>query len=284
VAEWLRSGLQSRVHRFDSGRRLSVHPFLADPPPLVIAHRGAAGDAPENTIEAFQEAVDLGCRYLETDAHVTRDGVVVAFHDARLDRVTDRSGAIRDLTIAEVEQADAGFRFGSGAFRGRGVRVPRLETILTRWPDARVNIDPKDDHTVEPLVALLDRLDAWERVCVGAFSDARLKRVRQLSRGRACTSMGPAAVAAAYVSSRTGRMPRLGADCLQVPTTQGPLKLVTPRFVEAAHRAGLPVHVWTVDDARKMRRLLDMRVDGIMTNRPGVLLDVLQAATNASLP
>jgi glycerophosphoryl diester phosphodiesterase len=257
-----------------------VHPFLADPPPLVIAHRGAAGDAPENTMAAFAAAAALGCRYLETDAHVTRDGVVVAFHDDRLDRVTDRSGAIRDLTIAEVEQADAGHRFqaedGSFPFRGTGITVPRLEAILTRWPDARVNIDPKADDTVDPLVELIDRLNAWERVCVGSFSDARLTRVRKLSHGRACTSMGPRAVATAKLAAETtGRMPRLGADCLQVPPRQGPIPLVTPRFVRAAHRAGLAVHVWTIDDRPAMRRLLDMGVDGIMTNRPAVLRAVL---------
>jgi glycerophosphoryl diester phosphodiesterase len=284
VAEWLRSGLQSRVHRFDSGRRLFVHPFLADPPPLVIAHRGAAEDAPENTIEAFAGAVGLGCRYLETDAHATKDGVVVAFHDHRLDRVTDRAGAIADLTADEVERADAGYHFrapdGTFPYRGQGVRVPRLETILTRWPDARVNIDPKDDLCVDPLVALIDRLDAWERVCIGAFSDARLHRVRTKSRGRACTSMGPRAVATVTLAAAaTGRMPRLGADCLQVPPRQGRIPLVTPRFVKAAHRAGLPVHVWTIDDALAMRRLLAMGVDGIMTNRPRVLRDLLQAAT-----
>jgi glycerophosphoryl diester phosphodiesterase len=266
-----------------------VHPFLDHKPPLVIAHRGAAGDAPENTIEAFEAAIDLGCGYLETDAHLTRDGVVVAFHDCRLDRVTDRKGRISELGIAEVEAADAGFHFtapdGTHSFRGRGVRVPRLEDILTRWPDARVNIDPKADDTVEPLVALLDRLDAWERVCIGAFSDARLKRVRRLARGRACTSMGPAAVAIAKLSTASGRMPRLGADCLQVPPAQGGIPLVTERFVRAAHRAGLPVHVWTIDDEPAMRRLLGLQVDGIMTNRPSALLDVVQAATrNESLP
>lgn len=251
-----------------------MHPFLDAPPPLAIAHRGAAGDAPENTMEAFEIAVELGCRYLETDAHVTRDGVVVAFHDCRLDRVTDRRGRIRDLTIAEVEQADAGVRFPG--YENRGVRVPRLETLLERWPDARVNIDPKEDDCVEPLVALLDRLDAWERVCIGAFSDARLKRVRRLARGRACTSMGPAAVATAWLAARSGRrMPRLGANCLQVPRTQGRFTLVTARFVRAAHEAGLPVHVWTIDDAMAMRELLALGVDGIMTNRPRVLLGVL---------
>ena len=259
-----------------------MHPFLADPPPLVIAHRGAAGDAPENTIEAFAAAVELGCRYLETDAHVTRDGVVVAFHDCRLGRVTDRRGEIAELTIAEVEAADAGFNFrgqdGTFPFRGKGVRVPRLEDILTRWPDARVNIDPKHDRCVDPLVALLDRLDAWDRVCIGAFSDARLRRVRALSRGRACTSMGPAAVATARLAAAAGRMPRLGADCVQVPLGRGPVPIVTRRFVDAAHRARLPVHVWTIDDAPTMRRLLDIGVDGIMTNRPAVLTEVVRAA------
>jgi glycerophosphoryl diester phosphodiesterase len=258
-----------------------VHPFLSDPPPLVIAHRGAAGDAPENTIEAFATAVELGCRYLETDAHVTRDGVVVAFHDCRLDRVTDRRGEIAGLTIADVEAADAGFHFrGPGdtfPFRGKGVRVPRLEEILTRWPDARVNIDPKHDRCVDPLVALLDRLDAWERVCIGAFSDARLRRVRALSRGRACTSMGPAAVATARLAANAGRMPRLGADCLQVPLRHGPVPIVTEKLVRAAHRAGLPVHVWTIDDEPTMGRLLDLGVDGIMTNRPAMLVEVLAA-------
>jgi glycerophosphoryl diester phosphodiesterase len=283
-------GWLDEVHRTDAARARShrdracvklrrVHPFLADPPPLAIAHRGAAGDAPENTMEAFEIAVDLGCRYLETDAHVTRDGVVVAFHDCRLDRVTDKRGRIRDLTIAEVERADAGFHFPG--FRGRGVRVPRLEEILTRWPDARVNIDPKEDGCVEPLVALLDRLDAWERVCIGAFSDARLKRVRRLARGRACTSMGPAAVATAWLSARSGRMPRLGANCVQVPRTQGPVPLVTGRFVDAAHGAGLPVHVWTIDDPAVMRDLLALGVDGIMTNRPRVLFDVLDERDGA---
>jgi glycerophosphoryl diester phosphodiesterase len=256
-----------------------VHPFLADPPPLLIAHRGAAGDAPENTLEAFAAAVALGCRYLETDAHVTRDGVVVAFHDDRLDRVTDRAGTIAELDIAEVEQADAGFHFtapdGSFPFRGRGVKVPRLEEILTRWPHARVNIDPKRDETVEPLAALIERHDAWDRVCIGSFSDARLRRVRALSRGRACTSMGPRAVATVRLAAATGRMPRLGADCIQVPLRHGPIPIVTRRFVTAAHRAGLPVHVWTIDDEATMRRLLDLGVDGIMTNRPRVLRGVL---------
>jgi glycerophosphoryl diester phosphodiesterase len=250
------------------------------PAPVAIAHRGGAEEAPENTIEAFGAAVALGYRFLETDAHVTRDGVVVAFHDACLDGLTDRTGAIASLPIAEVEAADAGFAFSpdggrSFPFRGRGVRVPRLETLLQRWPDARVNIDPKDDACVEPLVALLDRLDAWERVNVGSFSDRRLRRIRALSRGRACTSMGPRAVAVARAAALGGRMPRQGADCIQVPIRTGRIRIVTAGFVRAAHRAGLPVHVWTVNEPAAMRELLELGVDGIMTDRPRVLRDVL---------
>ena len=262
--------------------RHDLHPFLDQPPPLAIAHRGGAEEAPQNTLEAFGAAIALGYRYFETDAHVTRDGVLVAFHDPRLDDVTDRTGVIAALTIAEVEAADAGHVFSpddgrSFPFRGRGQRVPRLEELLMRWPSARFNIDPKDDACVEPLAALIERLGAWDRVAFGAFSDRRLRRVRALSGGRACTSMGPRAVAAARAAVLSGRMPRQGADCVQVPLRSGPIPIVTARFVEAAHRAGLPVHVWTVDDEPTMHHLLDLGVDGIMTDRPRLLRDVLAA-------
>jgi glycerophosphoryl diester phosphodiesterase len=260
-----------------------LHPFLAPPAPIAIAHRGGAGEAPENTLAAFASAVALGFRDLETDAHVTRDGVVVAFHDARLDGLTDRAGAIAELSAAEVEAADAGHFFSPDGgrtfpFRGRGLRVPRLEEILVRWPRTRVNIDPKADACVEPLVALIDRLAAWDRVAFGAFSDRRLRRLRELSSGRACTSMGPRAVAcAAAAAAATGRMPRSGADCVQVPLRSGRVPLVTARFVRAAHRAGLAVHVWTINDEPTMRRLLDLGADAIMTDRPRLLRDVLAA-------
>jgi glycerophosphoryl diester phosphodiesterase len=256
-----------------------LHPFLDHPGPIAFAHRGGAGEAPENTLAAFEIAVSLGYRYLETDAHITGDGVLVAFHDDRLDRVTDRTGVIARLTIEEVEAADAGYTFSpddgrSFPFRGRGVRVPRLEELLLRWPDARVNIDPKADACVGPLAALLDRLGAWERVCIGSFSDRRLHRIRELGRGRACTSMGPHAVALARLTATSGRMPQLGADCIQVPTRRGPIPIVTRRFVEAAHRAGLPVHVWTVDDEATIERLLKLGVDGIMGDRLRLLREV----------
>lgn len=256
--------------------RQAIHSFLDDAGPIAIAHRGGGGEAPENTLPAFEAAVALGYRYLETDAHVTRDGVVVASHDAGLERVTDRRGAIADLDVAEVEAADAAYRFspdGGQTFplRGHGTRVPRLEELLLRWPRTRFVIDPKADECVAPLVALIRHVEAWDRVCVGSFSDARLRRVRALSGNRACTSMGPRAVVVARLVAGAGAMPRLGADCVQVPVREGRLRIVTARFVRAAHRAGLPVHVWTVDDERTMRVLLDLGVDGIMSDRPRLL-------------
>lgn len=257
----------------------ALHPFLDRRSPVGFAHRGGAGSAPENTIPAFEAALALGYLYLETDVHLTRDGVLVAFHDSHLDRVTDVDGTIAELDIAAVEAADAGYTFttdggGTHPFRGQGVRVPRLEHMLERWPQARINIDMKSDAAVEPLAALLDRLGAWPRVCIGSFSDRRLHRIRALGRGRACTSMGPHAVAVARAAAAMGRVPRGHSDCLQVPLRHGHVPIVTRRFVRAAHRARLPVHVWTVNDASAMRELLDLGVDGIMTDRLRLLRDV----------
>jgi glycerophosphoryl diester phosphodiesterase len=249
---------------------------------VAIAHRGGSDEAPENTLPAFARAVELGYRYLETDVHLTRDGVVVAFHDPLLDRVTDGAGAIAELGVEAVEAADAGLHFTQDGgrtfpYRGQAIRVPRLEKLLTRWPHARINVDPKSDAVVEPLADLLDRHDAWARVCIGSFSDARLKRIRARSRGRACTSMGPRAVAVAWASSVAGVMPRQSADCLQVPPGRGRIAIVTRRFVRAAHRAGLPVHVWTINDEPTMHALLDLGVDGVMTDRPRLLRAVFES-------
>ncbi len=255
--------------------------FLERSTTIAFAHRGGGGEAPENTLPAFEAAVTLGYRYLETDVHLTRDGVLLAFHDSSLERLTDRAGRIRALSVAEVREADAGYGFSpdgghSFPFRGTGVLVPTLEELLTRWDDVFVNIDAKTDDTVAPLIALVQRLHAFNRVCIGSFSDRRVARIRALAGGRICSSMGQVASAMAYAASRTGRMPRFHADCLQVPQRWGKLR-IDRRFVSAAHRAGLPVHVWTVDDQTEMEFLLDLGVDGIMTDRPRLLKQVLEA-------
>lgn len=229
---------------------------------------------------AFERAVQLGYTWFETDVHVTRDGVVVAFHDGRLDRVTNHRGRIADLTYAEVSTADAGYwcTLDLGAtypFRGRGITVPTLADILQRWPHVRVNIDAKADHTVAPVMALVHRLDALPRVCVASFSDRRVARMRRLARGTVLSSMGEIAVTTAYASSRFGRMPRLGAARVQVPLRVGALRLVDQRFVDAAHRAGLAIDVWTVNSEREIHHALDLGVDGIMSDRLKLLKQIL---------
>jgi glycerophosphoryl diester phosphodiesterase len=243
------------------------HPFLAHPGPLAFAHRGGAGDWPENTMPAFEGAVRLGFRHLETDVHVTADGVLVAFHDDRLDRVTDRQGLIRDLPWSEVARARVDGR----------EPIPRFEELLEAFPDVHVNVDPKHDSAEDALVEVLGRGDTLERVCVGAFSDRRLARLRSSLGPGLCTSLGPAGVARLRAAASGLPGGRFVSRCVQVPVRAGRVTIVDRRFVDAAHRRGLQVHVWTVDDPDEMARLLDLGVDGIMTDRPAVLRGVLEA-------
>ena len=243
-------------------------PFLDWPGTLAFAHQGAhSPDGPgENTMAAFEAAVALGYRYLETDAHVTSDGVLVAFHDDRLDHLTGGTGVLGDLPYAAVKEA---------LVRDRE-EIPLLENLLTAWPDVRINIDPKHDAAVDPLVDLIERTGTVDRVCVGAFSDRRLTRVRERLGPQVCTSMGPRQVARFLAASRGLPAGSFSAACLQVPVRRGPVPLVTDRVVAAAHERGLQVHVWTVNDADEMRSLLDLGVDGIMTDRADLLKAVLQ--------
>jgi glycerophosphoryl diester phosphodiesterase len=244
----------------------AAFPFLDWPGPIAFAHRGGASEAPENTMPAFEHAVRLGYRYVETDVHVTADGELLAFHDDRLDRVTDRVGALADLPWSEVRAARVDGR----------EPIPRFEDLLGAWPDLRINVDPKHDAAVEPLAKVLRRTGAVDRVGVGAFSDRRLARLQTLVGGGLCTSMGPRQVARLVAASR--HLPggaHLTSPCAQVPTHQGRIPLVTPAFVQTAHRRGVQVHVWTIDERDEMIRLLDLGVDGIMTDRPQVLKDVL---------
>jgi glycerophosphoryl diester phosphodiesterase len=243
-------------------------PFLDWPGPLAFAHQGAHADGQsgENTMASFEAAVALGYRYLETDAHATADGVLVAFHDDHLDRLTDRTGAIGDLPWSEVQAARV---------RGRH-EIPLLEDLLTAWPDVRINIDPKHDAAVDPLVDLIQRTGTIDRVCIGAFSDTRLARVRAALGHRICTSMGPHQVRRLFAAARGVPAGRFSAACVQVPVRHGLVPLVTRRFVATAHRRDLQVHVWTINEAEEMHRLLDLGVDGIMTDRPEVLKTVLE--------
>jgi glycerophosphoryl diester phosphodiesterase len=233
--------------------------------PLAFAHRGGASEAPENTMPAFAAAVALGYRYLETDVHVTADGVLLALHDEELDRVTDRTGRIRDLPYREVAKA---------LIDGREP-IPRLDELFEAFPDARVNIDCKHDSAVDALVDTIERTGTHDRVCLAAFSDRRLGRLRAKLGPDVASSLGPKGIARLRGASYGLPSGRFAAGCAQVPPGRGPIPLVDARFVAAAHQRGLQVHVWTIDEPDQMRALLDLGVDGIMTDRPAVLKDVL---------
>jgi glycerophosphoryl diester phosphodiesterase len=214
---------------------------------------------------AFAGAVELGFRYVETDVHLTSDGKVLAFHDDRLDRVTDRVGVIEELPWSEVREA---------LVDGKEP-IPLLEDLLTTWPDLRVNIDPKHDAVVEPLARVLRSLDAIERVCIGSFSDRRIRHLEEVLGPELCTSLGPKGVAKLRASSFGLGRRHPGGRCVQVPTTAGGVTLVDRRFIDRAHASDLDVHVWTIDDPDEMNNLLDLGVDGIMTDLPSVLRSVL---------
>jgi glycerophosphoryl diester phosphodiesterase len=250
--------------------RATAYPFLDAPGPLAFSHRSLGGGL-ENALRGFSEAVDLGYRYLETDVHATRDGVLVAFHDRTLGRVTDARGRIADLSWAQVRRA---------RIAGREP-IPLLDDVLDAFPAARINIDVKHPSAVAPLIDRLRRGGDHlvDRVCVGSFSDRRVAAVRRGVGPRLCTALGPAGVAQLRAVA-AGRLPAglvpTYAGCAQVPLRAGPLRILTRSLLATAHRAGLQVHVWTVNDAAVMRRLLDLGVDGIMTDRPRVLRTVLE--------
>lgn len=253
-------------------------PFFAAPF-LAFAHRGGGvtpADLPrENTLHAFTAAVALGFGYLETDVHLTRDGILVAFHDDRLDRVTDRTGLVAELPCAEVQRARIA---GQDA-------IPTLAQVLQAVPTARFNIDAKADAAVDPLVEAIAEHEAWDRVNVTSFGVARLHRLRHRLRRR----LGPHHRVASSVSSAgvawSRFVPGLPAavhsagHALQIPARQRlagrEVEIATAALVDRAHRAGQQVHVWTVNDAEEMNRLIDLGVDGLIGDRLDTLVAVL---------
>jgi glycerophosphoryl diester phosphodiesterase len=241
--------------------------------PRAFAHRGwHTGELAglENSMAAFQRAVDEGIRYLETDVHATRDGVLVAFHDSVLDRVSDGKGSIASQSWEQVRRARIG-----------GLEpVPLMADVLAAFPDAMVNIDAKSDAAVGPLIDLITSSRAQDRVCLGSFSGRRLRALRAALGPGVATSLAPGEVLpllppGGLLSRKDVRS--IGAVAAQVPVRYGRQRIVTPRFVGLAHSLGLEVHAWTIDDAEQMRELLDIGVDGIMTDRPDVLRTVYRS-------
>jgi glycerophosphoryl diester phosphodiesterase len=248
-----------------------AHPYLAGSgdggKPLAFAHRGGAAAGDENTLAAFQRAVDLGYRYLETDVHATRDGVAVVFHDRTTDRMLGRPGRIEDLSYADLQ---------SVRMNGATV-VPRLDDVLSIWPDRFINIDVKAELAVGPTVDAVRRTRAIDRILLASFSERRVARLRALAGPGVATSLGMSGVARLWTSSRVGRggaRAAAHAVAAQTPLRVRGVQFTDRRLIDHAHRLGLAVHVWTVDDPDDIRALLDAGVDGIMTDHIQVLRDV----------
>ncbi|MFB7372826.1 glycerophosphodiester phosphodiesterase family protein [Streptomyces sp. NPDC056222] len=244
------------------------HPYLDHPSPIPFAHRGGTADGLENTAAAFRRAAAAGYRYFETDVHTTADGALVAFHDSTLDRVTDAAGRIRDLPWDAVREA-----------RVAGKEpLPLFEELLEEFPEARWNVDLKAESSLVPLVDLIRRTGAWDRICVGSFTEGRVARAQRLAGPRLATSYGVKGILGLRL--RSLGIPaalRAGAVAAQVPASQGGIPVVDRRFVREAHARGLQVHVWTVNDPERMNSLLDLGVDGIMTDHLEALRAVLTA-------
>lgn len=261
----------------------ALHPFFRSARPLVFAHRGGSALAPENTLAAFDNGLSLGADGLELDVHLSSDGVVVVHHDRLLDRTTNLSGPIADRQAGELNRADAGCRFRRGGetpFRAAGIGVPTLAGVLGRYRDARIIIEIKV-NTVEmarAVVSVVRAADAIDRVCLGSFGLGVLRAVRALEPALATSAAREEVRWALYRSWVRWPARRVPYQGYQIPEWAGRTRVVSPRFVAAAHRAGLGVHVWTVDTEEEARRLLRSGADALITDRPDVIVPLVRSA------
>ena len=242
--------------------------YLDAPTPLAFAHRGGAESEAENTGVAFARAIELGYRYVETDTQASRDGVAVVFHDGTLTRMTGDRRRISELTWADLSTVRIG---GEAA-------IQRLDAVLDTWPHVRFNIDVKAGNAIRPTLDAVRAAGALDRVLLASFSDARLARIRRDLGPKVATSMGVREVARLWANARLGRSIRVpeGVVAAQIPVRQSGIPVLSRRLIAYAHRLGLQVHVWTIDQPAEMNDLLDLGVDGIMTDRVEVLRDVYQ--------
>lgn len=272
------------LHRAITVGPRTMLPPLAAERPLLFAHRGGSALAPENTLAAFQNAANIGVDVLEMDVRLTADGELVVFHDETLERTTNGSGLVRDKTLAELRQLDAGYWYspdsgGAYPFRGQGVGISTIGEIFAAFPHHIINIDIKDESpvAVAKLAEEIQTAGAADRTIVASFSDKNLKQFRSLAPGIA-TAAGPGETRTFFVLSSLGlwRFHRPLGDMFQVPTQSGRFHLDTPRFIETAARNNQEVSYWTIDDPAEVQRLLELGADGIMTDRPDLALLVFQ--------
>lgn len=251
--------------------------------PVNLAHRGASRRYPENTLESFRAALADGAGGLETDARLTRDGHVVLIHDDTVDRTTDGSGPVREMALEELRRLDAGCRFldgGGESFRGRGLRVPTLREIYDEFPQTPLNIEIKASSPgmEEAVYKVLWDAGAGDWTLIASYRHGVIERFRRVSGGAVATAASRREIEIFFLLHwlRLSWLLRPAYVALQVPVEHRGLRILTPRFIRDAHRIGVRVDVWTIDDPHEMRWLLDLGVDVVMTNRPAVLAAVIE--------
>jgi glycerophosphoryl diester phosphodiesterase len=261
-----------------------LHPFFEVPVPTIIGHRGAAGEAPANTIASFRLAAEQGAHILESDVQLTADGVAVLAHDPVVDAVTEARGAIADMSFAELRALDAGHRFTQDAgasfpMRGQGHEIPSLEAALAAFPRERFNLELKARAALGATLRAIEKFDCADRTLLAAEDDATMKEIRDATRSRGLpTAIGASVgeVVGFVRAALEGRPPPEGIMALQIPTEFAGNPLITPPLISHAHAHHILVHAWTINEPDEMTRLLELGVDGIVTDFPSRMVELLE--------
>lgn len=276
------------IHVLPAEKR-EAKPFFESERPMVIAHQGGEMLAPSNTMSAFQGAVDMGVDALEFDIHITKDGHLVAIHDPAVDRTTNGTGTVDDLTLEEIQALDAGFNFedlnGEKTYRGKGTSIPTVDEIFTAFPNMKMVIEIKDDipaNRIEEaagnLWTLIEKHEKKDQVLVVAFDQEIVDTFAEISNGKTALAGGRQEIKN-FVILHTLFLRNFynpNVDAFQIPVREDNIDLTSKKYIEGAHRRGIDVHYWTIDDKKTMEELIIKGADGIITNRPDLMLELLE--------
>ncbi|MCM3693824.1 glycerophosphodiester phosphodiesterase [Neobacillus niacini] len=269
-------------------KQIKQKSFFKHNRPLVIAHQGGELLAPSNTMAAFKNAANMGVDVLETDIHITKDGHLVTIHDASVNRTTNGQGKVEDFTLAEIQELDAGYHFksleGSHNYRGKGVYIPTVEEMFQTFTDMKIEIEIKDDNPPErieeiasKLWKLIEEYQMEEKILIGSFDQDILKTFDKYAKGRVALSAGRQEVKNFVVAHkfllRNLYVPKV--DAFQIPVEDSGFDLTDQKLIDGAHRLGMEIHYWTIDDPDTMEKLINAGADGILTNRPDLLLKLM---------
>ena len=260
--------------------------FLKTDRLLNIAHRGGRGLSPEHTIFAHKKALEVGADVLELDVHSTKDGEVVVSHDPTVDRTTDGKGLVNELMLSEIKRLDAGYSFAikrgnkeEYPFRGKGLFIPALQEVFSEFPNQRINIEIKqfEPQIEDALFRIIKEMNMIDNVLVVSENNEAIKRFRKISKGAIATGASVAEVRRFVIFMRLKMMPLYipAADAFQIPEYHGDYHLLTEEFIKKAHKKNIKIHVWTVNEKEDMERLIKMGVDGIITDYPDLLNEVI---------